>query len=50
MTEEKLGFHIHFDIRENQDSRVVNSRRRPHFSPEEILRYSLTLEAGGTQV
>ena len=43
-----LDFHPHFDIRHNQDSRVVSCTRRPRFTPKEIPRYPFLLEAEWT--
>ena len=31
-----LGLHPCFDLRNNQDGRVVGNMRRPHFTPKEI--------------
>ena len=41
----KLGFHPYFDIRHNQDARLLSSRRRPHFTPKEIPWYLFLLDA-----
>jgi hypothetical protein len=43
-----LGFHPYFDIRLNQDGRVVSCRRWPYFTRNEILWYSFPLEAEWT--
>ena len=40
-----LGFQAFFDIRPNQDGRVVSCTRRPHFTPKEIAWYSFLSEA-----
>jgi hypothetical protein len=40
-----LGFQPYFDIRQNLDGTVVGPTRRPHFTPKEIPRYSLLLQA-----
>ena len=45
-----LGFYPYFDIRHNQDGRVVSSKLQPHFTPTEIPRYSFLLEAVWTPV
>lgn len=45
-----LRYHPYFDIRHNQDSRVVSSTCRPHFTPKEIPSYPFLLEAEWTHV
>ena len=42
--EEMLSFHLYFDIRHNQDGRVVSSTGRPLFTLKEIPWYSFLLE------
>jgi hypothetical protein len=39
-----LGFHLYFDIRHNEDGRVVSSTHLPYFVPKEISWYSFLLE------
>jgi len=43
-----LRFHPYFDIRHNQDGRVVGCRRRPHYASKKIPWYSFLLEAERT--
>jgi hypothetical protein len=43
-----LRFYPYFDIRHNQDGRVVGCRRRPHYIPKKISWYSFLLEAERT--
>jgi hypothetical protein len=39
-----VNFHPCFNIRHNQDGRVVSSSRRPHFIPKQIPWYSFVLK------